>query len=231
MFQVSYLGFFIGMLLTGCGLPIPEEVFIIGAGIAAHSGYHWYILLPVLVAGGLLGDMIMYSLGRFFGKQIFSHPHISHHLTPEREAKMEEKLKQHGFTVMFFSRFLIGVRSSVYITAGILKMSPLRFFINDLIAASVIIPIFFGLAYYFGEAIKPVLEDAELTLTIIVVPAVIIVAIIFWRRHKKKVAEARQKEMSEMQEEEKDGEFIASAKPATPSQDTSLQANTNSESS
>ena len=33
----SYCGIFALMVLTGCGLPVPEEVFIIGAGVPVYG--------------------------------------------------------------------------------------------------------------------------------------------------------------------------------------------------
>ena len=62
----SYLGIVFFLTLTGIGLPIPEEVPIVAAGIASRTGaLHWYYALPACLVGALLGDSLMYSIGYF----------------------------------------------------------------------------------------------------------------------------------------------------------------------
>ena len=56
-FQVSYLGFVIFLTLTGIGLPIPEEVAIVAAGVASKAGaLAWYKALAACLVGALLGE-------------------------------------------------------------------------------------------------------------------------------------------------------------------------------
>ena len=56
-FQVSYLGIVIFLTLTGIGLPIPEEVAIVAAGVASKAGaLAWYKALAACLVGALLGD-------------------------------------------------------------------------------------------------------------------------------------------------------------------------------
>ena len=74
--HTSYLGITIVLILTGSGLPIPEEVPIITAGILAAKG----TLDPRLaflccVFGAIAGDSIMYAIGYYFGHGVLrEHP-------------------------------------------------------------------------------------------------------------------------------------------------------------
>ena len=85
-FQASYLGIVVFLTLTGIGLPIPEEVPIVAAGVASRAGgLEWYKALPACLVGALLGDSLMYWIGRTFGARVLrEHPWWSGFLTPER---------------------------------------------------------------------------------------------------------------------------------------------------
>ena len=80
MFDLSHLYtygfFFLWILATGMGLPCPEEIPVVTAGVmigTSDAGLQWWIMLPVLIAAtmelvigcdignGLLGNMC-YSL-------------------------------------------------------------------------------------------------------------------------------------------------------------------------
>ena len=66
--HISYLGIIVVLILTGSGLPIPEEVPIIAAGIASAVGTlnPWGAFISCLV-GALFGDSVIYAIGYHFG--------------------------------------------------------------------------------------------------------------------------------------------------------------------
>ena len=86
----SYLGIVLFLTLTGIGLPVPEEVPIIAAGVASRAeALQWYYALPACLLGALLGDSTMYAIGYFFGEKVLKeHPVWSGFLTTEREQKI-----------------------------------------------------------------------------------------------------------------------------------------------
>ncbi len=131
-------------MLTGCGLPIPEEVALIAAGILAAQGIidPWIALIACLV-GCLVGDSIMYLIGSRVGRRLMnSNSPWGKYLTPEREKLLEDLIHRHGVKVLFVARFMVGIRSPVYLTAGILKFPYQRFIIADAFCASVVILLF-----------------------------------------------------------------------------------------
>jgi membrane protein DedA with SNARE-associated domain len=188
-----YLTIFFVMTLTGAGLPIPEEVPIISAGIAsANDTMNPWLAFACLLAGAVLGDCIMYYIGYHFGRGILKdHRWWARFLTPEREARIEEKFRKHGLGVFFVARFLVGIRSPVYITAGILRVSFKRFLLIDLICATAVVGVFFSLSYFYGVPIARWVKNGEYVLTVAVTLAVIVVAIFLWQRHMKKKAASK----------------------------------------
>jgi membrane protein DedA with SNARE-associated domain len=191
----SYFAIFIVMVLTGSGLPIPEEVPIIAAGLAsANESMNPWIAFACCLSGALIGDCIMYYIGYHFGRGVLQdHRWFARFITPQREAQIEEKFRLHGLGVFFVARFLVGLRSPVYLTAGILRVSFRRFLMIDLICATAVVGTFFSLTYFFGKPIMAWVRKAELGLTIAVVMLVIAVAVILWQRYKKrKVKKAKE---------------------------------------
>lgn len=179
------------LILTGMGLPIPEEVFVISAGIAAHNGHlEPWLALAACLAGAILGDCVMYGIGYHFGHGLLRDRHwFARYMTPERERQVEDMIHKHGFKVFLTARFLVGVRSPVYVTAGILRMSFRRFVIVDLLCASVVVSLFFGLSFVFAEAFEGLwnsIRRAEiwLTATLGVVAVSALLYFVFRRRRR-----------------------------------------------
>jgi membrane protein DedA with SNARE-associated domain len=190
--HVSYLSIFFVLVLTGSGLPIPEELPIILAGVlssGADPKLNCWLAFICCILGAIVGDCVMYFIGYHFGRPVLrEHPWFARFVTPEREIQIEQKFREHGLKVFFIARFMVGIRSPVYLTAGILRVSFRRFLMIDLLCATVVVGTFFWLAYLFGETIAKWVKRAEFGFTIAVVLAIAVVATYFWRRHKNKLA-------------------------------------------
>jgi membrane protein DedA with SNARE-associated domain len=142
------------------------------------------------MVGALLGDSLMYAIGRFFGARILKdHPWWSGFLTPEREKTIEDLIKKHGIMAFFVARFLVGLRSPFYLTAGMLRVKYRWFLLADFICASIVISGFFGLAYLFGDRITQVIQSAErgFTAVVIAVALVALAVVAFFSFRKRRI--------------------------------------------
>jgi membrane protein DedA with SNARE-associated domain len=184
----SYLGIIIFLILTGCGLPIPEEVPIVLAGVlsAKDGGLDPWLAYAACLVGAILGDAVMYSIGYHWGHGLLkTHPKFARFLHAEREKRFEQAIQNHGLKVLLVARFMVGVRGPVYLAAGVVRIPFRRFLLMDLLAATLVVSLFFGLAYAFGEAITRSIRDFELTLTLVVAAILLVVAgVIYWRRRR-----------------------------------------------
>jgi len=200
----GYLGIILFLVLTGCGLPIPEEVPIVLAGVLSSQGQ----LLPewafaACLVGALLGDSIMYAIGYHFGHGLLAeHPKFGKFLGAQREEYFEQAIQRHSFKVMLLARFMVGVRGPVYLAAGVVRMPFRRFILNNLICATLVVGTFFSLSFFFGEEITKLLRDAEMTFTLILL-AVVGVAFLWWmrRRRQRMLDEALRKRSLEQETE------------------------------
>ena len=195
----SYLGIIVFLILTGAGLPLPEEVAIVAAGVLSSLGHlNVWLALAACLFGALTGDCVMYWIGHHFGRRVLREHHWwNRFVKPEREAQMERMLQDHGFKVLFLARFLVGIRSPVYLSAGILRMPFWRFMLIDLFCATSVICTFFWLSYFIGDRVYVWIHRGEWVLTGIVAVVVVIVAFYFWRRHKRRVAEEEEVQLLE----------------------------------
>jgi membrane protein DedA with SNARE-associated domain len=185
--DASYLWVIIFLILTGCGLPIPEEVGIIAAGVwAADGAMNFWLGLAACLFGCIVGDSIMYAIGYRFGKSVLrEHPMFTGFLTPERERHIEQLIRRRGAAVLFTARFLVGVRGPVYLTAGILHFPYRRFVLIDLVCATVVVSLFYSLAWYFGQDIITWIRTAEEGITLAVAITLAAGAGFFWLHHRR----------------------------------------------
>jgi len=193
----GYVGIIIFLILTGCGLPIPEEVPIVGAGWASspeHDKLNPWLALGSCFIGAVVGDIIMYGIGRRFGRRLLQkRAWFASMLTPEKERQIEEMFRHHGLKVLFVSRFLVGVRSPIYITAGILKVPFKRFVLVDMFCAAVMVTSFFALAYWFSNHVLKWIRQAEAAVTI-TIGVLAIIALVGYRYYRKRKAAERLKQ-------------------------------------
>jgi membrane protein DedA with SNARE-associated domain len=186
--HISYLGIIVVLVLTGSGLPVPEEVPIIAAGIASSVGTlePWWAFLSCLV-GALLGDSVLYAIGYHFGHSLVTrHPRFAHLVHAEYEAKIEQMIRRHGLKVFFLARFMVGIRAPVYLTAGILRMSFRRFLLIDAFCATCVVGLFFGLSYAYGRRVAGWIRDSEIGLSVLaIIAAVAVLCVFLWRRRRR----------------------------------------------
>jgi len=187
----SYLAILVVLLLAGSGVPVPEEVPIIAAGVlSAHGVLDWRLAGPVCLVGAIGGDCLLYFFGYHFGRNVLKQRHwFARHVTPERELRIEEMFRRHGLKVFFLARFVVVLRSPLMIAAGILRVSFKRFLAIDLLCGVVVVGAFFGLSYLFGQAIESWIHHTEVLITVLVLLAIAgAVFYYYWRRQRRKSA-------------------------------------------
>jgi membrane protein DedA with SNARE-associated domain len=183
----SYIGIAFVLILTGAGLPIPEEVPVAIAGILSANGKMDPAgAFAACLIGAILGDTVMYWIGHHFGRGILrKQGWWARVIHPEREAKIERAIQDHGLKVLFFSRFVVGLRAPIYLAAGILKVPYRRFLLMDTICATCVVGFFFIISYLFGQTIVDKIYNFECAAGGIIALCIVI-AIVWWKIVQKK---------------------------------------------
>jgi membrane protein DedA with SNARE-associated domain len=154
-------GIFVGILLTGLGFPMPEELpVVLGGALVAGKHAYWWVMLPTCIVGVIIGDSFLYFIGRFWGSRLFEHPFITKHiLTPERLKKITDNFHDYGIRILLFARLTPGIRAPIFLTAGITKLPLIRFILADGIYAIPGVSILFGLGYAFTDQIVELIQN------------------------------------------------------------------------
>ncbi len=150
----TYPGVFLVLLVSGLGVPIPEELPIaIAAMMARWEVMRWQGALLACMGGALAGDMLLYWFGRHFGRRILRWSTVRRVLTPAREARIMEAYRRHGLKFLVAARLVMGIRSAAFLTAGLVRVPFLWFFLVDLVAVLVSVPLTFGVAYAVADSV------------------------------------------------------------------------------
>jgi membrane protein DedA with SNARE-associated domain len=158
----TYLGTFLTLLLGGLGLPVPEEIPIVAAGVLSHQGVlRWWIALPVCIAGALAGDTLLYLSGRRWGEHVLERRAVRHILSRDREERLKAAYRQHGVKVVFTARHVMGLRAAAFLTAGIAGVPFGKFLGADAAAAVFGVSVGFGVAYLFTDHVARLMADAH----------------------------------------------------------------------
>ena len=190
--QYGYFAVFGALLICSIGVPIPEDITLVCGGIIAGLGYaNVHIMFAVGMAGVLIGDGMMFMLGKTYGTKALKFRVVARIFTPTRYKKMQEKFEKYGNWVLFFARFMPGLRTAMFLSAGMSqKVSFWRFLIMDGLAALISVPIW----VYLGEAgaqnidwLKQMVRRFEYGIYGIIV-LVLVVFVGLWYYRKKKTS-------------------------------------------
>jgi membrane protein DedA with SNARE-associated domain len=160
--HLGYLGIVAVLVLGGLGLPVPEEAPIILGGVLASKGRLDPALAFLAGYGGvILGDLVVYGLGYWHGERVLGLPMTRRFLSKPREVQLQGYFHRHGMKILVLCRFAPGFRSAAYLTAGILRLPPLRLLACDLVAAGLSTSLMFGAGFFFSRWIETTLEEMK----------------------------------------------------------------------
>jgi membrane protein DedA with SNARE-associated domain len=186
--EYGYWAVFVMLLICGFGVPVPEDVTLVTGGVIAGLGHaDVHTMFAVGLAGVLIGDGTMFVLGRLFGRRIIQMPGFRSVLTPERFEKAQGAFHKYGKWVMFVARFLPGLRTPVFFTAGMShRVSFGTWLLMDGFAAMISVPIWVYLGYFGAQNwdwMFGVLRKFQHAILGLLLLAGIVFAWRWWRRH------------------------------------------------
>ena len=159
---LSLWGPFLILLLCGLGLPLPEDIVLLVAGVlAAMEGRSWHSVAVVMYAAVLMGDSLIFLGGRRYGTRLLASRLLRPVFSESKRARVEEFTTRHGAKSLFLARFLPGLRAVVFFSAGSLGVSYLKFLLLDGLAALVSVPVFVWLGHFLWERLGNDLDSFD----------------------------------------------------------------------
>ncbi|VEA29012.1 membrane protein [Salmonella enterica subsp. enterica] len=179
----GYAALVIGSMAEG------ETVTLLG-GVAAHQGLLKFPLVAAAVAlGGMMGDQLLYLLGRCYGGKILRR-FPRYHTKIRRAQKM---IQRHPYLFVIGTRFMYGFRVVGPLLIGASRLPPKIFLPLNIVGALIWALLFTTLGYLGGEMIAPWLHDLDQHLrhgVWLILAIVLVVGVRWWLKSRGK-AEAR----------------------------------------
>jgi membrane protein DedA with SNARE-associated domain len=151
----GYFGIFLLMVLENVIPPIPSELIMSVAGIAAGQGRMSFLLLVLVgTLGCAVGNLFWYEIGRRFGYERLK-PFVERWgrwLTLEWEdvEKLHRFFLRWGGITVFVFRFMPLGRTVISIPAGLMRMPFWRFLVFTTAGSAVWNTILVGVGYWLG---------------------------------------------------------------------------------
>lgn len=174
-----YLGLFTLLILGGVGLPFPEDTTLMLTGFLIS--HHVVRMLPALIvvyAGALTADMLIFLVGRKYGRRIVDLPRFKKILTVEHLLAIEERFAKQGTLLILAGRHLIGLRAQLFLVAGVMKMPVWKFVLADAISLSLTVAVMTGAGYVGGNSLQILKNDITRVEHLLIFLAVIVLGII-----------------------------------------------------
>ncbi|EBQ3105799.1 DedA family protein [Salmonella enterica subsp. enterica] len=179
----GYAALVIGSMAEG------ETVTLLG-GVATHQGLLKFPLVAAAVAlGGMMGDQLLYLLGRCYGGKILRR-FPRYHTKIRRAQKM---IQRHPYLFVIGTRFMYGFRVVGPLLIGASRLPPKIFLPLNIVGALIWALLFTTLGYLGGEVIAPWLHDLDQHLrhgVWLILAIVLVVGVRWWLKRRGK-AEAR----------------------------------------
>ncbi len=184
-------GFCFGLLLmSGLGVPLPEDVTLFAGGLMSFAGQadvHFMVL--VCMAGVMIGDTFVFTMGSRLGPRILKWRLFQKLFHEERLGQVREKFHEHGPKILFAARFMPGLRTPTFFSAGMLHIKFRVFLLYDGSAALISVPTIVYLVYYFGEQVINTIQIVERNIVLAIVLVILFfVGRYLWKRNRSKTS-------------------------------------------
>ncbi len=172
------------MFASSFGLPIPEEMTLISAGLVGHVAMHpdlyphppgagdpvnLYTLATVCFGAVVLSDLLIFMLGRHGSRWLFDKPRFKH--WPEKKSflRVRKWTLKYGYWASGIFRFTPGLRFPGHMACGMLGVPTWKFLAIDGTAALLSVPTQIILIGYYGDVILGNFKNVKIVMAALLV--------------------------------------------------------------
>lgn len=167
----AYLVVFGVLVASSLGLPVPEDLTLIVAGIISnHEQVNLWLMAAICYLGILAGDLLIYRVGWLAGPALFRKKWFRRHLTTKRLHLIRENLHKRTILTIMVARHLFYIRTATFLMCGAVRLPFARFFLIDACAALITVPIMMGLGFLFAhnyEVIMAYMRQIKIALAVV----------------------------------------------------------------
>ncbi len=158
--QLTLTGLFLLLLGGGLGVPLPEDLTLLGAGVLAHQRV---LRLRDVIAVGFVAvvcaDWIIYAAGRRYGRRLVTLPLVARVLGKGRLDAVRGAVERHGARAVFAARFMLGFRIATFLAAGTFHVPAYRFAVAEAAGTAIFVPAMATLGFLFTDQAEHVARD------------------------------------------------------------------------
>ncbi len=172
------------------GLPIPEEVTLISAGIVGYIVAHPQTFVPAEGASGavtpiglavvcflavFLSDFLVYGIGRWARSHVGQSRRFAGIIGSSLFARASDLIQKNGMIMVGVFRFTPGIRFPGHMSCGFMRVAAWKFILIDGLAALLTVPTQVLLVAYYGDVILDYIKQFKIILLI-----VLALLVFFW---------------------------------------------------
>jgi membrane protein YqaA with SNARE-associated domain len=104
---------------------------------------------------------VTYALGRVFGARLLEQRWFCRLAPPSKREKVRANFHRYGVLILVFGRLVPGIRTTLFLTAGLMRLSVARFCLADGIGAIIGNSVLFLLGYVLGHQFQDLVQSLE----------------------------------------------------------------------
>ena len=109
----------------------------------------------------MTASLLLYGIGRRYGTKLLEFRWTSRFFPHEKRERIERNFHRYGVNILVFGRLLPGIRTPLFLTAGIMRLPFTRFLLADGIGAVLGNSLLFFLAFWFTDQFRELVDAAE----------------------------------------------------------------------
>lgn len=157
--EIIYLTLLALLIAGAIGLPVPEDLPLLLAGVLVHNEkIEAVACFLICYLGILIGDVLIYFIGRKFGPALFKKPWFQARFRPSRITHVRLNLEKRSYWMILLARHLFYLRTITFLTCGAVRMRFTKFLLADALAGLISLPIMMWLGYQFSNHFDTLLE-------------------------------------------------------------------------
>lgn len=125
-------------------------VTIVAAMLASLGAFSWIMVLGLSVLGDVVGDIIWYGLGYFFGMSFVNNFGKYVGITENLVFKLEKYFTKHGGKTIFAVKSTTGLCWATFVAAGIIKMNFKKFIAYSILGGIIWSGFLVAMGYFYG---------------------------------------------------------------------------------
>jgi membrane protein DedA with SNARE-associated domain len=142
----------LALIVAGLGVPVPEDIMLLAAGVLVHQGQVSYVEALIFCAIGVfIGDTTIFLIARRLGPSALERRPLKWVITPPRREKVEDMFARYGNVIVFMGRHMAGLRAPIFAMAGLHNMPISRFWLWDGLGLCVSAPVVIGIGWWLAD--------------------------------------------------------------------------------